>query len=240
MRVVAVTAIPGIVRRGSVRRRSLQYSQYCIATWKWWCSNNRIEFVELNKPLGGSQCKHLPPTIQRWLAPKVLIDIYGTDTEIAIIDANTMIRWDCPNLFDITAGRFCAVQDSYAPWIHSSIQAHKELFKTTVLNWWEYFNCGVVFLNASHVEVVADVVAFAVKHWPRLRRIQAAFDVGTDQTLLNFIVRQRGVQVTFLPPIYNLLHCVPMNAQMSAIEEQCQLERILSDASRCSLRSPAH
>src|SRR6266702_4732699 len=140
-KVVAMPLIPARIRRAGQIRSDLSYARYSQATWKWWCAQRGIEFVVIDQPLGGAEYADMPPTIKRWFAPELLIRQGGKDTRIAVVDADTMIRWDAPDFFEETRG-FAAVRGNSASWITQSIAAYQHLFPDISLNWWEYFNAG--------------------------------------------------------------------------------------------------
>src|ERR1700761_5928890 len=120
-KVVAMARIPWAWRSNGRRSSDLRYTQFSELTWRWWCKNNGIEFVTIDRPLGSEELQRVPPTFQRWSALKQLLTQYGRDAQIAMIDADTMIRWDTPDFFDLAGGEFAAVPDWYATWAYASI-----------------------------------------------------------------------------------------------------------------------
>jgi hypothetical protein len=107
--------IPGGIRRGLSIRTDLGYAKYAQATWRWWCKRNGIEFVPIDAPLGGSAFAHMPPTFQRWHILDRLIGEFGADIRLAVVDADTMIRWDTPDFIGGTRG-FSAVAIRHPDW----------------------------------------------------------------------------------------------------------------------------
>jgi hypothetical protein len=207
-KIVAMAAIPGRIVRGKHSRTNVGYSRYCQLTWKWWCERNGAEFVVLDAPLGGEEHRRLPPTVQRWLAPDLLAREFGANCEIAMIDADTMIRWDAPSLFHAAGGEFSAVRDVAVRWGHNALAAFREFFPEVGLSWWELFNTGVIVMNARHAPIMRDFVEFLAHRWPEIDNVIQAADVGTDQVLLNYFLRLRNTPVHFIPQPFNFLHCV--------------------------------
>jgi hypothetical protein len=216
-RIVAMTAIPMNWQRGGQQRGGLAYARFGQATWRWWCRRNGVEFVLLDRPLGGEAFSLMPPTVQRWLAPAELL---GTSLEdqVAVVDADTMIRWDAPDFFSQARGGLAAVRGNDPAWIHASIEAFGPLFPGVSLPWWEYFNAGLVVLGPAELPVLRTFVEHQLHHRVELMAIQRRANVGTDQTPLNLTVRQAGRPVTFLPPPFNLLNCfappLPLRAEL--------------------------
>jgi hypothetical protein len=216
--VVAMALLPAEVQRGSTVRADLRYATYSRATWEWWCARNGVEFVALDRPLGDGVYEEMSPSFRRWLAAPTLIDEYGQDARIALIDADTMIRWDAPNLFDAAGDGFAAVADTDPNWVDYNIRAYQPLFPGVHLPWWEYFNSGVVVLGAAQLPTIAAFLELISTRWPELRAIQQSSRVGADQTPLNFVVRREGQPVTFIPAPFNLVQCVPSSPVLWTLE----------------------
>lgn len=217
-RVVAMSAIPNLTERGLYKRSNLAYRTYGERSWRWWCRNNGVEFVVLDTPLGGAIFKDMSPVFQRWLAPKMLMEEFGRDTAVALVDADTMIRWDAPSVFDAAGGMFAAVRGGNRPWIISQIRRYQHLFPGVHLNWWEYFNAGLVTLGSDHLPVISTFLAFLVNHWAVVCAADSVY-APDDQTPLNFIVQREGVTIRLLPDPFNLLHCFPMTPTLEKIEQ---------------------
>jgi hypothetical protein len=217
-KVVAMPLIPGKVKQGGARVRwDLTHAKYSQASWKWWCERHGIDFVVFDRPLGGMGYWHMPPTIQRWFIPEILIREGGKDTRVAIVDADTMIRWDAPDIFDLSDG-FAAVQGSDESWMARCIRAFQHLFPGVSLPWWEFFNAGVVVLGEPQLRSIHAFLDFSARHWPELNAIILSGKFGTDQAPLNLILRRENERVHFLPRPFNFLHCFPMNSLLDAIE----------------------
>jgi hypothetical protein len=206
-----MAVIPGAIRRGGIVRRSVGYHRYAAATWKWWCERNGVEFLLLDKPIGGERFCCLPPTFQRWLVPDNLVHEYGTDLEVAMVDADTMIRWDSPSPFIEASGQFSAVRDGTVRWIAHSVSSFQRFFPDARLEWWEAINTGVVILGGRHAKLLREFVEFSLNRWSELSSVIEAEDVGTDQPVLNWFLKAIGEPVNYLPVCFNLLHCVNVN-----------------------------
>jgi len=228
-RVVAMAAIPGKIPRGNRMRTSLSYLKYGHATWEWWCRKNGVEFVLLNKPYGGAEYEALPPTIQRWLAAKELFREYGSDARIAFVDADTMIHWDAPNLFDEAGSQFAAVQDWTIHWVNRSIRAYQHIFPEVSLPWWDYFNSGVVVFGEAELPLFDKLTRFVQERWADLYPITQSADVGTDQTVLNYLVRRDRHPFRYLPPRFNLVNCVQMTPDLWMMELSADLSALALD-----------
>jgi hypothetical protein len=211
-------AIPGQLERGLRIRSDLDYARFGVATWKWWCVQHGFTFVLLDSPIGGERYSMLPPTVQRWLAPELLSREYGSDASFAIVDADTMIRWDTPDLFELAIQQFAVVRTGQPAWIWRSINAYQHLFPEVNLPWWEYFNAGIVVVGGKHAELLREFAVYFADRWPEMHAIQLSGDVGSDQTPLNFFLRGRGTDVHFMPATFNYVHCFRLPPPFYAFE----------------------
>jgi hypothetical protein len=228
VRYVVMPAIPGPMQRGRRTRTGLGYMPYARTTWHWWCQRQGIEFILLDQPVAYDDLVGAPPVIQRWIAVERLLTSAVPGTEIAVVDADTMIRWDAPNFFELTGDGLGVVQAGDPRWITHSTAAYQEFFPGIHLPWWQYFNAGLVVVGQGHLEVLRAVITFYQRNRAALEAVQQQRrDVGVDQTVLNFLVRQTGVPVTFLPLPFNLTHCLRVPANILAeIESPQALPRL--------------
>jgi len=197
--------MPGRIERGRQVRSGVEYAKFGQATWRWWCRRHNVEFAALDQPLGGAPFAELPPTVQRWLAPEMLLREYGREARIAIVDADTMIRWDAPDFFEPAGDGFAAVRAMSEAWGQASIRAYQHLFPETVLTMAEYFNAGFVALGAGQLKTLRVFTDFALERWEELRAVQISGNFGSDQTPLNFVLRREREPVTWLSPRFNML-----------------------------------
>lgn len=183
------------------------FSQYCISTWTFWSKKNNVEFFVLKKPFHAIANKS--PHLQKYFAFESLRE-NGIDAEkVAIVDSDTMIRWDCPDFFKVLSGNFQAVLDDELPkWTTRSIQAYQDLFPRTQLNWWEYFNSGFMIVEKETAPSLKDFVDFILSVESEIINIHNTqnLKVGFDQTLFNFFIKKKNIPITFLPKIFNFYH----------------------------------
>jgi hypothetical protein len=205
-----MTAIPAQVAQPSAAPADLRYVDYGRATWQWWCRRTGVEFVLLDRPVDEPALAGASPLLHRWRAAQLLLAMGPADRQVAVVDADTMIRWDAPDFFALAGEGIAAVSDPGRDWIHRSIGAYQRFFPDVRLDWWEYFNAGLVVVSPRQVPLLAALVDFYDRHRAELAAVQQQ-DAGIDQTVLNFLVRQRGEPVRFLPPPFNLTHCMPIS-----------------------------
>jgi hypothetical protein len=217
-KIVAMPLIPGLIRRGKFKRSDLSYARYSRATWQWWCDKNGIEFIVFDKYPGDDRSlAAMPPTIQRWLIPELLIQQRGAGTRVALVDADTMIRPDTPDFLDRTAD-FSATRGRDIAWITRSIAAFQPFFPDVTVTPQDYFNAGIVVVGQGQLDVIRAFRTFVAARWEELNRTILSANLGTDQTILNFMFRRAGVTVDVMPREFNLLHCFPMTQDLFTIE----------------------
>ena len=215
---MAVIPVPGGVRRGPVTHSSLSYARYSRATWEWWCRRHGADFVPIEAPPQSHIFAEMPPTLQRWVAVDQAIAERGEDAQVIAVDADTMIRWDAPDIFELSRGFGAVIDVSRPDWIFFSLEHFQPLFPTVSIPWWEYFNSGLVVLGAAQRRVIRALLDYAATNWPALKASIGDGNWGTDQTLLNFIVRRENEPVSYLPHPFNLVNCFPMEGELLDME----------------------
>lgn len=119
--------IPGGIRRAPRMRSDLSYAKYARATWDWWCRRHEADFLAIEEPPEGTDYAPVPPTMQRWVVLERLLEERGEGAQVLLVDADTMIRWDAPDIFGQARG-FSAVADAGSPaWIVQSTRAFQHL-----------------------------------------------------------------------------------------------------------------
>jgi hypothetical protein len=239
--------IPARFRRGKQNRSNLAFAQYSQATWRWWCARQGVEFLALDKPVTAIGYERFPPTFLRWLAVERLLRELGNGVRLAVVDADTMIRWDAPNFFDLPgSGGLAAVRDTDPSWIGRSIGAFQPFFPGVNLPVSDYINAGIVILGEAHLPVIRAFLELSVSHWDNLSSVIQSGDFGTDQTLLNFVLRCSNERIDYLPQSLNVLCCCEMAATLWDIEKrplddwQDRAERMFSLAQNFELVGTAH
>jgi hypothetical protein len=209
-----MTAIPaaGVVRP-TATQADLGYAAYGRAAWEWWCRRNGVEFVLLDRPVDDETLAGASPLLHRWRAAEQLLAAGPAERQVAVVDADTMIRWDAPDFFALTGGSLAAVQDPGQDWVLRSIRSYQQFFPGVRLDAQEYFNAGFVVVSPRQAHLLTAFLDFYRRNRAALDAV-AQLDAGIDQTLFNFVVRQEGEPVRFLPQTFNLGHCMPISLYM--------------------------
>ena len=92
--------------------------------------------------------------------------IFGKDYDkIGIIDSDTMVKWDAPNIFELYDEEFCGVPDnSNLRWLNDSLNVYGKFFPNVTIDYYEYINSGVMFFNKEHLSFF-ETVGFLQGHF---------------------------------------------------------------------------
>lgn len=170
---------------------------YSEPTWVHYCDRHDIDLIV--------QTVHqFDPSIKP-IWNKEMISVIGKDYDkIGIVDSDTMIRWDAPNIFDqFGEDEFCGVNDLCdLNWLLGSIEQRQHLFPDTQINPMDYLNAGVLFFGNRYLDVFSKLLAFYFENRESIDSIQGG---GKEQTLLNFVLAKNKVNIKKLSPAWNLL-----------------------------------
>lgn len=189
----------------------LDYKEWCFKTWKWWCDKHDVDLFILNDELqpigdGTGNMPGMKPTWQRWHVFDVLEANNIEYDQVALVDVDTMIHWDSPNFFEKTNGEFSAVQDKfYIEWTHNSIKGYQDMWPNIKFDWTTYFNCGFIVMSKKHKEFCKTVTDFYYANEAELRNRQHfTLKKGSDQTPINYMIRNSKFDLNFLSDKFNL------------------------------------
>lgn len=205
--VVFMTAL--VTERCDPNKYIEQYSPYAIKSWKKWCEkNNHILFVFNQSHI---DTDYMMPTWQRWNVHQILEDSGIVYNRILLVDADTMVHPDCPNIWDQAKGNYGGViDDCTLEWIHHSIVGYQKFFPGDRLDWERYVNNGMIVLPESVISAKAlckEILDFYEKNREGLVWMEKNDYRGTDQTPVNFIAEDMfGDNKKFLSKKFNMNH----------------------------------
>jgi hypothetical protein len=179
-----------------------------IKSWQHWAKKHSYSTIVLTEPV--VDMNRMNPILMRHYVFD-LLDQSNIDYEqIAMVDADTIVHPDCPDFFKISDNKFCAVHnDGDYDWVIRSIENYQYEFygtdKCKVEDVWNYFNTGFMITNKNYRHLHQNVLDFYWRHEDKISDMQKRWGVGTDQPLLNMIVRNStDVKVKLLPYQYNM------------------------------------
>ena len=196
------------VKDDSRATRSLPY-KYSIASWRKWCDKNDCDLVIMDEPI--CPISEMKITWQRWYVLDILENSGIDYDQVLMVDADTIIHPDSPNFFEMTEHKFTAVHNEGCyDWICRSIENYnKYMFTGDVpfeLN--EYINAGFLIFNKSHKQFLKDFLDFYHTNRERIEEIQKTFQVGTDQSIIQYFLKIKNIDLKLLPYEFNMCDLV--------------------------------
>lgn len=179
-----------------------------IQSWKNWAENNNSEVLVLEEPV--ISLEEMTPIVQRHYVFELLENMNLEFDQILMVDADTIVHPRCPNFFELTDYQFCAIHnDGDYDWLCRSVENYEyEFYGTDKVDqqWiWQYFNTGFMITNKNFKFVHERVLDFYWKNQTKVQAMQKKYGVGTDQPLINMIVRHSDdVEVRLLPYQFNM------------------------------------
>jgi len=185
------------------------YFEYTRKSWEYWCKRNDCIFVPFTKPVEHDLFRFRP----NWQKIIFLFDYLDEHNieynQICLADSTCMIKWNAPNFFDLTNGKFTGWRDTdNMRWIYDSIQGYKNFFDDFEFDQSKYINSGFVIFNENHRDVINGFKELY------LNNIDAFIDLqdnivkkGTEQTPFNYWLQINNVEVNIdLPIAFKLTH----------------------------------
>ena len=187
---------------GDDRNKSYSYS---INSWKHFCDKYNCELVVWNDLL--LPVEEMKITWQRYYMFDILEANHIDYDQILIVDADTIVHPDCPNFFNETDGKYSAVRNNGSfEWVRRSMGGYsKILFDDEVpFKVWDYINCGFQIVNKDHKEFFEYVRNYYLENKYGVQSAISQVKAGTDQTIINFLLRKQNIELNYLSSCYNL------------------------------------
>ena len=197
-----IVFIPNIKLGDGKRSNAYQYS---IDSWKEFCSKNNCELLvweDLLFPI-----EHMKITWQRYYLFDILESNNIKYDQVLMVDADTIVHPDCTNFFNETDYKYCGVMnDGCYEWVTRSIRDfNQELFPgSKPPHPWEYINGGFQIVNKKHKKFFNIMKEFYSQNTEKIQYAIDKIKAGTDQTILNYMLKINQVDMKILPACYNL------------------------------------
>ena len=184
-----------------------EWMKYSQKAWKYWCKKYGYELVIYDSPKIEDTSK-FRITVQRWFDIFDFLDNKNIEYEqVAMVDACSIPKWDCPDFFKLTKNKFTAnLEKDNMAWVYESVQGYKHLFNDFKLDMSKYFNDGFVIFNKSHKDIFLKFKDTYISNADEFIHTQKTVRRGTCQTPLNYIMQINNVEVTDLPIPFRLSH----------------------------------
>ena len=129
---------------------------------------------------------------------------------VLMVDADTIAHPDCPNMFELTNGKYTLIHDdgSY-DWILRGMEHYQRLlFKEEWFPFWEYGNSGLQIVNKKHKPFFEEMRKLYFDNSELINNTKDAYGIGADQTILNFMLHKHNIERTMLHYKFNMT-CMP-------------------------------
>tara|TARA_R100000315_G_C5207340_1_gene122705 strand:- start:335 stop:1078 length:744 start_codon:yes stop_codon:yes gene_type:complete len=197
--IVFIVNLPETKKVG--RNRPYQFS---IESWQKWCDINDVELFVLTERI--FEENFMNANWHKLFIFKLLEESGISYDQILIVDGDTIIHPNSPNIFNLTDHKFSVVP-SYGSfdWVCRSIENYKKhLFPDVDIPLWQYFNSGLIVCNEKHKKFYEDIVNFYLENRDNIVSLQDNYGVGTDQPILNFFVQKENIDLKLLPYEWNM------------------------------------
>ena len=184
-----------------------EWMTYTKSAWKYWCSKNNCELVIYDKPSIDDTTK-FRITVQRWFDVFNFLEEKNVKyNQIAIVDASSIPKWDCPNFFDITDNKFTVgLENDNLGWVYQSIRGYEDFFNGYKLDIGKYFNSGFVIFNDKHRNLFDKFKKVYMERLEDILKVKHSVKRGTCQTPLNYVVQMENTDVNWLPSPFRMSH----------------------------------
>lgn len=180
---------------------NFDYFEYSRKTWEFWCKKNDVLFVPFEEPVEQDLYEY---RINWQKAIFVFDELERRGIEydqIALVDSTVMVKWDCPNFFELTDRKFTVTRDiDNMSWTRDSIIGYKDFFDGFELDSTKYFRSGFMVFNEIHRDLFQDLKSFYIENKTDFIKLQdETVRKGNDQTPINYWVQKNNVDLKFLP-----------------------------------------
>ena len=184
--------------------RSLSY-EYSIKSWKHFCDKYDCELLVWEDLL--FPVEDMKITWQRYYLFDILEGNNIDYDQVLMVDADTIVHPDCPNFFEETDHKYCGVMnDGCYEWVTRSIREfNRELFPGIAPpHPSTYINGGFQIVNKEHKKFFTATKDYYSEYKDNIQVAIDRIKAGTDQTIVNYMLKINEVGVKILPPCYNL------------------------------------
>lgn len=198
-----IVFIPNVKGTDEKRLREVAYD-LSVKSWKHWCEKNDCELVVMDELI--HDYDEMKITWQRYYVLEILENSNIEYDQVLMVDADTLVHPNCPNFFEMTEHKYVGVHNygSY-DWILRSIENYSHyFFNGKMFPYYEYINGGFQIFNRKHKEFFKSVVQFYWDNKDNLLEVQNKLFNGTDQTPMNFLLREHNIDLKILPYEFNM------------------------------------
>ncbi len=184
------------------------WMEYSKKAWSYWCKKNGYQLVIYDKCSILDLLKYRV-TVQRWFDIFEFLDNKNiTYEQIAMIDACSIPKWNCPDFFELTNNQFTVGRETdNLRWVYESVIGYKNFFNDFNLDISKYFCSGFIIFDKSHREFFKNFKDLYLDNADKFIEMQTkTVKRGTCQTPLNYLAQINNIKLNFMPPEYRVSH----------------------------------
>lgn len=197
---------------------NFEYFEYSKTSWQHFCQRHNCEFVEFTDSVE-KDFVQFRPQWQKIIFVFDELERRGIEyDQIALVDSSGIVRWNCPNFFELTQHKFTAWKDIVnLQWTYESIVGYRDMFPDVKFDNTKYFNSGFMIFNESHKQLINSFKEFYLQNKEKfIERQDKTVRRGNDQTPLNYWIQKHNVELNLsLPVVFNLTHLHRSNMFMN-------------------------
>jgi len=172
----------------TVLQEDKNISEISTKTWEYWCNINNIKLFIYNNP---------QPEWQKWFDVFNQLDEAKIEyNKIFMVDSNTMVKWNAPDIFRLTNDKLTSWRDmDDLRKIYDSVLEYKPTFNDFNLDLKKYINCNSVIINKNHKNFIKKLKEFYENNSLKDKSIQ---------TPLNYLLQTNNININLdIPFTYN-------------------------------------
>ena len=183
--------------------RTLPY-KYSIDSWKHYADKYNLEIYVLKERIHDET--YMKATWHKLYALELLNNDSIEYNRVLIVDCDTIVHPNAPNIFDIVTDDFNVVHNRGCyDWLFRSMEIYsKLLFNNYWFSFAEYFNSGFIVANKNHSNFFRIVLKFYHDNRDKIQMIENKYMVGTDQPVLNFMAQIHNIKLNILDYEWNM------------------------------------
>jgi len=178
-------------------------------SWEYWCKKHDVIFFPMEDAIEKDLTK-FRINWQKAIFCFDLLDEAGIDyDQIYLVDGMNIIKWDTPNVFELTDHKFTAWRDTdNLGWTYKSIVGYNDFFDGYEFDKQKYFSSGLIIFNEQHKKVFKSFKKLYYDNVDKFVELQdKTVGKGTEQTPLNYHLQINDVEMNLdLPFSYKLTH----------------------------------
>jgi lipopolysaccharide biosynthesis glycosyltransferase len=173
-----------------------------IRSWELYCEKYGIDLVISNKTIESSYKVGAFCAYEKWNEDYI---IYSDYDKILIVDTDTIVRWDAPNIFNTFPDiNFGMVSDAGSPWTgYHHYNQWTTYCDLTSVDFNDYCNSGVALLSLGNYKKIHTLIKDYFEFWKYTHENTNNIVDGIDQTPVNIIGKKDCGGVSILPDHWN-------------------------------------